>query len=505
MENSCRVEARALRRAHRLLAAGLFLVAGCRRHVAPPTPQWTDIGLAPQDRLLILAPHPDDEVLCCGGIIQQAVARGVPVRVVFFTYGDNNQWSFLLYRKHPVFLPSGIRKMGLVRHDEAVAATNALKLSPEHLTFLGYPDFGTLQIWRNHWGDQAPFRSMLTRVTQVPYANALRPGAAYKGEEIVQDLTTILRDVRPTKVFISHPGDYMPDHAALYLFTRIALWDVESEMRPELYPYLIHFKRWPKPRGFCPTELLQPPIAFKSDNVTWHSHLLSQSEVEQKRIAVRAHRTQYAYSAAYLLSFVRPNELFGDFPVVRLEQSTLPARLSPNAGMPPEEEEAPEQLTYEERGVFVGLEERSVRLDNGALVLSVQFSRPLAAAVKASVFVFGYRPDRPFAQMPKLHLVFGELHHETFDQDRRLPNGTVHVTRERKSLTIRIPLNVLGDPQRVLTSASTYLGDVPLDWAAWRTLDLGAAPAPVLAQPPVLLAPASESALPPASSSPSTQ
>jgi len=36
-----------------------------------------------EDRILIIAPHPDDEVLACGGLIQQAVAVGADVRVIF--------------------------------------------------------------------------------------------------------------------------------------------------------------------------------------------------------------------------------------------------------------------------------------------------------------------------------------------------------------------------------------------------------------------------------------
>ena len=49
------------------------------------------LALSTNDRVLVMAPHPDDESLGCGGIIQTAVERHIPVRVVFFTYGDNNQ------------------------------------------------------------------------------------------------------------------------------------------------------------------------------------------------------------------------------------------------------------------------------------------------------------------------------------------------------------------------------------------------------------------------------
>ena len=452
-----------------LLTVAVGSAIGCRTHQAPGAPTWPGIALTPQDRLLILAPHPDDEVICCGGLIQQAIARQLPVRVVFLTYGDNNEWSFLLYRKHPIFFPSSIRRMGLLRHEEAIAASRVLGLSPEHLVFLGYPDFGTLNIWNSHWRDRPPFHSMLTRAAQVPYANAMHPGAPYKGEAVLNDLTTILREFRPTKVFVSHPGDYMPDHRALYLFTRVALWNLEQEMHPEVYPYLVHFKRWPKPRRYDPTRWLEPPRVF-AHSVAWQTHRLQPAEVEQKRLALRAHRTQYGYSARYLLSFVKPNELFGDFPVVTLPGSALPSMLSPDGQQ--HVQDPPEELTDEERAAFVGLEWRYARLEGRDLVVSVKFSRPLAKNVAVSVFIFGYRKNRPFEQMPKLHVQLGAFGYALYDQDQLLSKQSVTVTREPTHITLRVPLQMLGDPERILTSARSYLSEVPLDWVSWRILQL---------------------------------
>src|SRR5207247_1216489 len=129
------------------------------------------------DRVFGVPPHPDDEALACGGLIQRARKMRLPVRVVFLTYGDSNEWSFAVYRKHPVVVPRAVRAMGLVRHDEAVAADRILGLDPAGLTFLGYPDFGTFEIWTEHWGEKPPLRSKLTRVTAVPYPSAFRPGA----------------------------------------------------------------------------------------------------------------------------------------------------------------------------------------------------------------------------------------------------------------------------------------------------------------------------------------
>ena len=245
----------------RVCICGLWLAAlSCAAFAAEPPA----LLLSPNDRVLVLAPHPDYEVIACGGVIQRALAAGIPVRVVFLTYGDNNEWAFAVYRKHPVLEPAAVRKMGLIRHDEAIATDRILGLSPDHLFFLGYPDFGTLHIWEEHWGNQPSFQSMLTQVAQVPYFNAFRVDAAYKGDEILNDLKSIISEFRPTKVFLSHPADRHPDHPALYLFTRVALWDLQLQPEIELFPYLVHYKRWPVPRDYEPAAALTP--AFNLDS-----------------------------------------------------------------------------------------------------------------------------------------------------------------------------------------------------------------------------------------------
>src|SRR6476660_10649630 len=102
------------------------------------------LDLAPTDRLLVLAPHPDDEVLGCGGLLQRAVSLHLPVEVAFLTYGDSNEGSFLAYRLHPVLRSSAVEKMGELRRREALAADALLGVPADRLTFLGYPDLGTL-------------------------------------------------------------------------------------------------------------------------------------------------------------------------------------------------------------------------------------------------------------------------------------------------------------------------------------------------------------------------
>jgi LmbE family N-acetylglucosaminyl deacetylase len=80
---------------------------------------------------LILAPHPDDESLGCGGLIAACCAAGRPPAVAILTDG-----SF----SHPgskLFPPP---KLAALRAEEAVKAVACLGLPPERLVFLGERD-----------------------------------------------------------------------------------------------------------------------------------------------------------------------------------------------------------------------------------------------------------------------------------------------------------------------------------------------------------------------------
>jgi len=463
-------------RTYAVLGALLLLGAITARFVVlpgiqgPETLPWPNISLWEGDRILILAPHPDDESLNCGAIIQKALRMGLSVHIAWLTYGDFNQWSFLVYRyrTRPVVTPGEIRRMGLIRHDEAVAAAGVLGLSSQNLTFLGYPDHGTLDIFTSHWGDRPAYQSPLTQEDRVPYSNALRPGAPYKGEEVLKDLTTVIRDFRPTKVFVSHPSDHHPDHRALYLFTTVALWNLRSELAPEVYPYLTHYPSWPKPTGYHPSKLLEPPNLYR-EQIAWQAPRVTTQELRLKKEALKKHRTQWQSFDANLRSFLRGNELFGDFPLISLdpfsnlslEPNTTGKFASPSA-----------QLNSQEKAAFVGIQWRSMRSEGGYLNLSITLSRPIGKAVEAYTYFLGYRSDTPFENMPKLYVKFGDVDHAVYDQNRALPKGSLEVSRQTKELSIRIPLQLLGNPERLLIGAKTNFGFIPLDWTSWRIVDL---------------------------------
>ncbi|MFX1534260.1 MAG: PIG-L deacetylase family protein [Promethearchaeota archaeon] len=481
--------------------------------------------LNPDDRILILAPHPDDEVLGCGGVIQRAIEMKLPLQIVFFTYGDSNEWSFLRYRKYPVVLPQQVRRMGLVRHEEAIKATKLLGLSSAQVIFLGYPDFGTLRIWQSRWRSRPPLRSMFTKVRKVPYKNAFRPGAFYKGEEILKDLKTIISDFCPTKIFLSHRHDFNTDHQALYLFTRVALWDLEPQIKPHLYPFLIHFDKWPYPRSYQPVDPLDPPKKLEQV-LRWVKHQLTNEEIKTKYTALNAHKTQVSSNRKYLDSFIKTNELFGDYAIISAKDITPYTQIGSgviSTFIP--FEELSEKLSEEELSEYLGIKDESISLENNTFSVSITLSgfvptkgRVLTEKIKRRVdkvrdvvdvvvpdviaddvyetidtllpitkegalpatvtsilpksvgvafYIFGYRYDRPFAEMPKLWVRVGRKGYTFFDLDKQM-SQPIEVIREGSKLKVKIPLKLLENPHMLLINVKNYLGIYTLDWVPWR-------------------------------------
>lgn len=84
-----------------------------------------------QRDLLIIAPHPDDESLGCGGLIAWATARGSLVTIVFLTEGERS------HEGTDTFPP---RALARLRREEATTAAARLDVPAGQLHFLRLPD-----------------------------------------------------------------------------------------------------------------------------------------------------------------------------------------------------------------------------------------------------------------------------------------------------------------------------------------------------------------------------
>jgi hypothetical protein len=54
-----------------------------------------------------------------------------------------------------------------------------------------------------------------------------------------------------------------------------------------------------------------------------------------------------------------------------------------------------------------------------------------------------------------------------FDHDEELPADSISISETPTRFELRVPLSLLGDPERVLMSIQSHFGEVPLDNIPW--------------------------------------
>jgi len=477
-----------------VLVAGLLAVAPARAPAAAREP----LLLGDDERLLVFAPHPDDETLAAGGLIQEALALDLPVRVCFFTMGDNNEIASLFTRRHPVLMPGPARSAGLRRQNEALAAAASLGLASNDVVFLGYPDSGTLDVWNHHWRALPPYRSPLTKANGVPYDAALTPGSAYAGEDILDDLDEVLRDFRPTHVFVPHPADHNVDHRAMNLFVRVALWNLAADGggAPAVLAYPAHFVQWPVPRGFRPDVPAEPPTFLAAE--AWQEYALAPFQASNKLAALRRHHSQFLRAAPYFESFARKTELFAPLADLAFPggvgAADLPERddtqFRPDGDLLRDVAQS-DSYWNDVAGQYDSEAKELADLDNDflqracagdgvALTVSCRFRRPVAPAATLSIRLFGHRADAPFGDLPKIEIEIGPQDHLVVcDLNRKLPSDSIQlIPGGAAERTVRVPYALLGQPEKILVGAHLVKGTLPIDETPWVALDLAGAPLP---------------------------
>jgi LmbE family N-acetylglucosaminyl deacetylase len=230
----------------------------------PVTDSRTLLGEAP---VLVLAPHPDDESLGCGGLIAGHNARGHDAHVMILTDGAAS---------HPHSLEYPAARLAALRMREARAAIVALGLPVDRIDFLGLPD------------GRAP-------LSGKRLADAAACVAAHALSRRVRTICTTL------------PHDPHHDHRAAYRLGQLVARAIGARLL--LYPVWT----WTvPPTGWLPDT---PVVQGARLDITRH--------LEAKRRAIACHRSQitdlirddpcgFRMSPEFLAIFDWPFEVFVD-------------------------------------------------------------------------------------------------------------------------------------------------------------------------------------------------
>jgi LmbE family N-acetylglucosaminyl deacetylase len=153
----------------------------------------------PDGPLVVVAPHPDDEVFGAGGLLAMATAKGLPVHVMFLTNGGGSH-------------------RGCCNLDEMDVGYKRCELSVEAAKFLGYPA-STIHSFRQKDG-------------ALPHPGD--PGF----DKLVTEMADNMRNISPATILAPHPLEGWSDHIAAESLTRAAIAKLDRPIR------LIHYCVW---------------------------------------------------------------------------------------------------------------------------------------------------------------------------------------------------------------------------------------------------------------------
>lgn len=165
-------------------------------------------ALSARSRLVVVAPHPDDETIANGILIQRVLAAGGAVRVLLLTDGDNNPWPQRWLERRWSIGAAARARWGDRRRAELGLALHRLGLADAAVQALHWPDLGVLD-------------------------RLLQPG-----QQALVELAAALGDFAPDLIALPALDDRHPDHGAAHVLVRMAL--ARLGQAPALLAYRIH-------------------------------------------------------------------------------------------------------------------------------------------------------------------------------------------------------------------------------------------------------------------------
>lgn len=156
-------------------------------------------GIEDEARTLVVAPHPDDEVLGCGGTIARKAMAGAAVKVVIMTDGRTSHAHLI-----------DVEQLIHLRRAEACAAARELGVDSSTYEFMNYPDG---QLHEHRAAAVASMRKLIT-------------------------------SFQPREIYVPHRDDRQVDHITTYQVVQAALQGLTHSVKVFEYPVWLRHS-WP--------------------------------------------------------------------------------------------------------------------------------------------------------------------------------------------------------------------------------------------------------------------
>lgn len=204
----------------------------------PESLPWRDLSKIARQRVTIVAPHPDDETLGCGGAISLLCHKGYDVRVLVISDGT---------RSHPNSRTYPAHALQSIRARETQTAMTMLGVNRSEITFLGLKD------------------GSVPTLTSANFPTA---------KTLCQNY---LRVARPDTIFLPWRFDPHPDHRATWQLMKAAIlglgltpqtieypiWDWDLQQQTKV-PHLDKIAGWRLDIGAALDSKLQAIGAYRS-------------------------------------------------------------------------------------------------------------------------------------------------------------------------------------------------------------------------------------------------
>jgi LmbE family N-acetylglucosaminyl deacetylase len=277
------------------------------------------------ESIVVFAPHPDDEVIGCAGIIMQALARGARVKVVAITSGDGFPAAAagVTHKAVDQVGPDDFIALSRFRQVESRTALGILGGKADDLIVLGYPDGDLGNLYES--ADGKVIRQQFTKKNETYasiqkdyHASVHGKPAAYQRSSVLGDLVELLTTLQPDEIYVTDETDGHIDHRAAFWFVRDAAKQVGY--KGSFYTYLVHgLPAWPSPAGVTPnlpfeTRTVNGEVAPRG--LPWPPPRrvpLTREQAERKLKSIQAHNIPVLGMPEHqseMESFVKSEEVF---------------------------------------------------------------------------------------------------------------------------------------------------------------------------------------------------
>jgi LmbE family N-acetylglucosaminyl deacetylase len=147
------------------------------------------------NKIVVFAPHPDDEILCCGGTIIEKLKKGYDISIVYMTDGRNALCNLGVITNPSPF------ELKDIRRKEAIRGANLLGVTPSNLYFLDVED---------------------TKLNYDP--------------NLINIIRDLLNSIKPQEIYLPSIEDATSDHKNTNLIVMSSLKMIKLETK--LYSYI---------------------------------------------------------------------------------------------------------------------------------------------------------------------------------------------------------------------------------------------------------------------------